>query len=60
MTEETKTDDTKILEEMLSILRGKYAEGLSARWLGQNQIPDEASIKLALERIKIDQLKDKK
>lgn len=51
---------TKILEEMLSVLKGKYGEGLSPRWLGQNGIPGEPNIKLELERIKIDQLKDKK
>lgn len=51
---------TKILTEMLGILEGRFSEGLTPRWLGQNQIPDVQSIKYALEQIKVEQLKDKK
>lgn len=49
-----------ILEKMLRIIKGKYSEGLSPRWLGQNGVPGEADINTMLEQIRIQQTKDKK
>jgi hypothetical protein len=49
-----------ILEQMLRLLKGKFGEGLSDRWLGENQIPNEADINTLLEQIRIEQTKDRK
>ena len=49
-----------ILEQMLRLIKGKFGEGLSPRWLGQNGIPSEADINTILEQIKIEQIKDRK
>lgn len=49
-----------MLEQMLRLIKGKYGEGLSPRWLGQNGIPSESDINTMLEQIKIEQTKDKK
>ena len=49
-----------ILEQMLRLQKGKFGEGLSPRWLGQNGIPGEADINTLLEQIKIQQTKDRK
>ena len=49
-----------ILEQMLRLIKGKFGEGLSDRWLGQNEIPNEADINTLLEQIRIEQTKDRK
>jgi hypothetical protein len=49
-----------ILEKVIRIIKGKYSEGLTPRWLGQNGIPGEADLNTMLEQIKIQQTKDKK
>ena len=48
-----------ILEDIRGILKGKFGEGITARWLNENRIPGEAQINIELERIKIEQMKDK-
>lgn len=48
-----------ILESMKSIIRGKFGEGISQRWLAENGVPSEAQINVTIEQIKIEQLKDK-
>ncbi|MFZ4429510.1 MAG: hypothetical protein ACOYPS_04055 [Phycisphaerales bacterium] len=49
-----------ILEQMLRLIKGKFGEGLSPRWLGENGIPSESDINTILEQIKIEQTKDRK
>ena len=49
-----------VLEQMVRLLKGKYGEGLSPRWLGENQVWGEVEINVTLERLRIDQTKDKK
>ena len=49
-----------ILENMVRLLKGKFSEGLSPRWLGENGIPAEADLGIMLDQIKIEQTKDKK
>jgi len=49
-----------VLEQMVRLLKGKFGEGLSPRWLGENQVWDEVTINVTLERLRIDQTKDKK
>ncbi|MCX5688696.1 MAG: hypothetical protein NTV94_02705 [Planctomycetota bacterium] len=49
-----------ILENMVRLIKGKFSEGLSPRWLGENGIPPEAQLNIMLEQIKIQQTKDKK
>jgi len=49
-----------VLEQMIRILKSKYAEGLTQRWLGENQIPNEATINGFLDQIRLAQTKDKK
>lgn len=48
-----------ILESMKSIIKGKFGEGISQRWLGENGVPSESDINVLIEQIKIEQLKDK-
>jgi hypothetical protein len=45
---------------MLRLIKGKFGEGLSPRWLGENGIPSESDINTILEQIKIEQTKDRK
>ena len=48
-----------ILESMKSIIKGKFGEGISPRWLAENDVPSETEINVLIEQIKIEQLKDK-
>jgi hypothetical protein len=44
---------------MIRLLKGKYGEGLSPRWLDENQVPRESDLAVLLERVRIEQTKDK-
>ncbi|MBX3409882.1 MAG: hypothetical protein KF859_08345 [Phycisphaeraceae bacterium] len=49
-----------ILEEMRRILRGRFGEAITPRWMAQNEIPPEAQINIMLEQIRIQQMQDRK
>lgn len=49
-----------ILEQALRLQKGRFGEGLSQRWLNENNIPGEVDIGVTIEQIKIDQAKDRK
>lgn len=49
-----------ILENMVRLIKGKFSEGLSPRWLAENGVPPEAELNIMLEQIKIQQTKDRK
>ena len=41
-------------------MRGKYGESLSPRWLDENRIPRESDLATLLEKVRFDEIKDKK
>lgn len=47
------------LEEIKKIMK-RYGEALSGRWRGQNGVPDETALDFEIQRIKQEQMKDKK
>lgn len=49
-----------MLEQMLRLQKGRFGEGLTARWLYETRIPDELVIGIELETIRIEQTKDRK
>jgi hypothetical protein len=49
----------RIIEEVKGLL-DRWGEGLTPRWRGQNRIPDEATLNSYIEKLKLDQMKDKK
>jgi hypothetical protein len=49
----------RIIEEVKGLLN-RWGEGLSQRWRGENRIPDEATLNSYEEKIRLEQMKDKK
>jgi len=49
----------RVLENIKSLLK-QWGEGISQRWLGENQIPPEDVIHTLLERIRLEQMADQR